>query len=160
MPMLAGVEFSEVRDALRREREALVGSRAKLEQKSGVAESTIYRIETEETYVPRVPVLMRIIEGMGLTLSEFFARIEALTEIKDGNNNQPPRAESRTKGADDGRSLSAADRAADAYVQREFVTALAEEIVGAVDRLVDARAADRPATHEKPARSRRAGSSR
>lgn len=81
--MLPCVDFDAVRDALRREREARLGPRAKLEEASGITEGTIFKIETKwvdprtkRAYVPSADQLLRLITALpGLTVAEFFAGI-------------------------------------------------------------------------------------
>src|ERR1700747_1868959 len=81
-PILPAVDLALVRDAFRREREARVGSRTKLVELTGreggppIDESTIFRIETDDTYIPGIDPFLRLIEAMpNLTPSEFFARL-------------------------------------------------------------------------------------
>lgn len=81
--MLPCVDFDVVREALRRERLARLGTRAKLEEASGITEGTIFKIETKWTdprtkkaYVPSADQLLRLIAALpGLTVAEFFAGI-------------------------------------------------------------------------------------
>lgn len=150
--MLSSVDFAVVREALRREREALVGSRAKLEERCGVAESTIYRIETEPTYVPRVPVLLKLVEGLGLTLSDFFLRIEALRPTGEGDPQSP--TDRRTPV-----DVAPVSTTTEDPLMREaaLFTAIAKNLsdnfAAAIDRLIDAR---RPASTSRAPRSVRA----
>jgi transcriptional regulator with XRE-family HTH domain len=147
--------LSDIRLAVRTERRAREWSLDKLSEVSGVDRAAIHKIEntkTYPTYEPGIDTFKKIIEAMGLTLSEFFGRIEGLspTGQTDQQSHSPisPEAE-----ANHGRDLSAAERA-DLIVQRTFIAALAEEIVGAVDRLVEARTAN------QPTRSNHAGGAR
>lgn len=82
--MLAGVEFDSVRLALKRERKKRIGARQKLEERSGISEGTIYKIEegwvdprTGKPYMPSADQLLRLITAMpGLSVTAFFATVE------------------------------------------------------------------------------------
>lgn len=86
--MLSGMDFAPIRTALKRERKARVGSRAKMEELSGVPMGTIYKIETGwvdprtgRPYGPSAEHLLRLIEALpGLTLTAFFALVEGVPE--------------------------------------------------------------------------------
>lgn len=90
------MEFDAVRAALRRERERRVGPRVKLEELSGVNESTIYKIETKwidprtkRPYVPGADQVLRLISALpGLTVSQFFSAIEGIDGKKDLGTDQ------------------------------------------------------------------------
>jgi hypothetical protein len=161
------VEFDAVRAALRREREKRVGSRARLEELSGVADSTIFKIETKwidprtgNPYVGSADQLLRLIEALpDITVSQFFARIEALTDpsLKDSDR---PAAPPLTKAVDYGRSVSDRPSSADALVQRAYIEELVQQFVGAFDRLVTARTKDRRAPRAQPAHRRGAHTAR
>jgi transcriptional regulator with XRE-family HTH domain len=81
--MLYRVDWERLRKTFRTERTSRVGSRAKLVGKIGeddeIDESTVYRLEQEADYFPKLNTLARLVEAMGLTLVEFFARVEGVT---------------------------------------------------------------------------------
>jgi transcriptional regulator with XRE-family HTH domain len=72
------VDPAEMRHALRAERLNRNWSLDDLAEKSGVNRSTIHDIETNTGGKPQIGTIARLVEGMGLTLSQFFARIEGL----------------------------------------------------------------------------------
>lgn len=74
------VTLADFKAAMRRAREAH-GARAKLQDATGIDESTIYRIETDEKYDPSISTVTTLIQGMGLSLSVFFAEAEAITNL-------------------------------------------------------------------------------
>lgn len=149
--------LADIRRELRRVRRAKDWTLDKVRDESGVDRAAIHKIENVDkypTYEPGIETVTKIVEGMGLTLSSFFARIEGLPTTDGASTDRP----SPTKAADHARVVS--DRSADALVQQEFLAALAEQFISAVDRLVDARAKNRPDHTAKSVRRRRAGSSR
>ena len=102
-PIVAAMDLGLVREALRREREARVGSRARLEELTGQAggepidQSTIYRIETDETYIPGIDTVLRLIEAMpNLTPALFFSNLNFTQKDRidllrsSGSNLGPP----------------------------------------------------------------------
>jgi transcriptional regulator with XRE-family HTH domain len=97
--MLLGVpSLQDIRVALRSARRELKKERGltldRLHERSGIDRAVIHRIESVEkypTYEPGVDTVRRLVEGMGLTLSEFFARIEALP-TRDVSDTLPPPA--------------------------------------------------------------------
>lgn len=150
----ADVDLAAVRARLRKERKARDWSLDDLAEKSGVNRSTIHEIETSATGKPQFETVGRLIEGMGLTLSEFFTRIEGLHSRALTPTGQADLQSASPEAGDDA-ALSAADRSADAYVRMQFVEALAEQLVKTLDRLVSARAPNRSAKTTKPRRRRR-----
>lgn len=78
--MLPCMDWAALRREFRKQRESRVGSRAKLVERIGEAgaadddldESTVYRFETDAKYYPRLSTFVRLVEGMGLTVPEFF----------------------------------------------------------------------------------------
>lgn len=82
--ILPTVELSAFRDFLRHIRETEYGGRAKLQKATGVNRTTIQRIETDPTYSPGLETIAKLVEGMGLSLSVFFARFENHTGANRG----------------------------------------------------------------------------
>ncbi len=72
-----GVAFDmeAFRRALRTARETHIGGREKLADKIDVSKSTVQNAEMGPD-IPGIDTVARLIEGMGLTLSEFFAALE------------------------------------------------------------------------------------
>src|SRR3954465_8822609 len=75
--MLKLVPFTidRFRDVLRATREELVGARDTLAEITGVNRTTIQSAEMGPK-VPKLDTVARLVEGMGLTLTAFFARID------------------------------------------------------------------------------------
>lgn len=62
---------AQIRDAVKTLRKTLkVGGQKQLERRSGVDQPTISRIENG--VIPELPTLVKLIDGLGLSLSEFF----------------------------------------------------------------------------------------
>ena len=71
----------EIRGALRRVRREKDWTLDKLRDESGVDRTAIHKIENTKkypTYEPGIDTVSKLVEAMGLTLSQFFARIEVL----------------------------------------------------------------------------------
>lgn len=80
------------RAVLREEREARIGGRDRLADKVGVAKSTIQNAEIGPD-VPGIDTVARLIEAMpGLTLEEFFAKIERGQRSSDTSSTGAPLA--------------------------------------------------------------------
>ena len=84
----AGVDLDAVRATLRAERLHRRWSLDDLAEKSGVNRSAIHDIETNRKGKPRLETIAKMVEGMGLTLSEFFARIEGLKAPSPASTNR------------------------------------------------------------------------
>jgi transcriptional regulator with XRE-family HTH domain len=129
--------LADIRLALRAERvrrKRSIGlTLDRLQDASGVDRAAIHRIESVEKYPdyePGMQTILRLVEGMGLTLYEFFLRIESPTR------NEPPVAlqtgeplsntalSTHTQGAASHgigtRSAAASYRAELAHLRREF----------------------------------------
>lgn len=154
-PILQPVDFDAVREALRREREARIGSRAKMEERSGVSEGTIFKIETKWTdprtkapYVPGADLVLRLVTALpDITVSEFFARIEGLKAQPAQSTN----AVSNSNGG--GTPLSPAPPLplddTNAVITRN--TNAIARLVGAIDQLSDRLGPSRSvAVHDSP----------
>ena len=76
----AVVDFSVVRELLRDERKKRKMSLDDLAASSGLTRSAIHDVEVNNGGKPRFETVARIIEGLGITLSEFFTQIERQTE--------------------------------------------------------------------------------
>lgn len=153
------MDGAAIRKGLRKVRQDRKVTLRVLHEKTGISPSTINRIERVEkypTHKPDLETLIALLAAMGLTLSAFFAQIEGLkTDDGGATDLAPPRR------AHHGGDVSAAlARTADSVVQREFLTALVAEFVGAIDRLVATRAEDRRAPRAKPTTRRRTGTAR
>lgn len=70
-------DLSRFRAHLRAERERLIGSRDKLAEKTGINKTTIQNAENGPD-MPGIDTIARLIEGTGLSLSEFFLRMDDL----------------------------------------------------------------------------------
>jgi transcriptional regulator with XRE-family HTH domain len=77
--MISAVAFTmeRFREVLRAEREARVGGREKLADKTGINKTTIQNAEIGPD-IPGIDTVARLVEGIGLTLPSFFEQIEAL----------------------------------------------------------------------------------
>lgn len=95
--MRAMLDWGRVRAELRSLRSELGLTREQLERASGVEQTTIYRIENTKKlpdHKPDFDSIEALVTGMGLTLSEFFVRIEGLKA-------QPvPSTDQRSNGGD------------------------------------------------------------
>lgn len=78
--MLQGVTLDDVRGQLRKERLSRNWSLDDLAEKSTVNRSTIHDVETNRDGHPAFETVAKMVEGLGLTLVEFFARIEGSPE--------------------------------------------------------------------------------
>lgn len=74
-----GMDLAAVRQQLRAERKARRWSLDDLAGKSGVNRSTIHDIEQNRHGKPQLETVAKLIEGMGLSLGEFFASLEKST---------------------------------------------------------------------------------
>lgn len=89
-PYTARVAFdiAAFRSVLRAARKEHVGGRNKLAAKVGLAKSTIQNAEMGPD-IPGIETVARLVEGMGLTLSSFFAQIEGLPTDAPAKQDQP-----------------------------------------------------------------------
>lgn len=83
------VDLAAVRAAIRAERTKRKWSLDDLAEKSGVHRMTIHEVETNAHGKPQLATVARLVEGMGLTLSAFFARIEGLQTTSAVTDNLP-----------------------------------------------------------------------
>lgn len=132
--MLCGMDWGAFRDAFRKEREERVGSRAKLVELAlersdeKLDESTVFRIETDETYMPGIDTFARLIEAMpGLSFSEFFGRIEGLPTSPAQENNRPSNL---AEAPSHGHPLPSAA----AITEKAVLLAVGETIADSIDR--------------------------
>jgi hypothetical protein len=123
--MLFGMDWARARTAFRQERTQRAGSRVRLVERASesggepIDPSTVYRIETDTDYYPKLDTFARLVEAMGLTLTQFFASVEGVTPISGakGTSRDAQRAldqEAVEIGADVGSQLQ---RAIDARVR-------------------------------------------
>lgn len=159
-PMLTDVEFDVVRVALRRAREASRTSRAALEERSGVTEGTIWKIETGWTdprsgkpYMPSAEQFLRLVVALpDITVSQFFAQIEGLPAPVEVDKNQ-----TSLKGGADGGSPSVS-ASPDTIAIMGGIRAIVGAINKQTDRLSPPReqaASPRPRRPRRPASDRR-----
>ena len=82
-------------------RRELVGSQARLSARTKqtgkipINKMTISEIETGANADPGITTVARLVEGMGLTLSSFFARIEGLNGLVETREITPPQQTQR-----------------------------------------------------------------
>lgn len=150
----------QIRSEVRVVRRAREWTLDKLRDESGVDRAAIHKIENTAKYPdyePGVDTVRKLVEAMGLTLSDFFLRIEGLrpTEGSDQQSATPT-----SKADPNARTLSEAERSADAVVQRALIVGIAEEIARAIDRLIESRATDRPFEKAEAAARRSVGADR
>lgn len=85
--LAAMIEARQVQLALRK---LVGGSPDAFADDAGVGRDTVYRVmNLGKTYVPRVTNIAKMVAARGLTLSEFFAQIEALPTTSDGDTMSP-----------------------------------------------------------------------
>lgn len=69
-------DLDQFREHLKKARKALAGGRDHFAEKVGVNKTTIQNAENGPD-IPKIDTVAKLVEGMGLTLSSFFAEIEA-----------------------------------------------------------------------------------
>lgn len=104
------------------------------------------KVELGTVTNPSLEFLERVAKGLGLTLSDLFARVEG----KQLATAEPHVA----TGTPDGRPISSSGGLADP-VNRTFILTIVEQFVAAVDRLIAARSEDRQAPRSQAVRRRR-----
>lgn len=170
--ILPFVEMKALRDALREQREQLVGGRDKLSAKTKapgrnrISAGAIQKIEEGKTKEPQWSTIARLVEAMGLTLSQFSVLLESQT-----NTDLPPLGTSvQTETSRSGTNVEGgagvdtsvpASRESDLPIQKVIsvlgVTAL-NVIERAIDRGFDrvaaqqARSTARHKSHRRPVR--------
>ena len=175
-------EMPRFREALRKAREDTIGGRMKLAERTGLAASTIQSAEVGPD-IPSIETIARFLDGCGLTLSKFFARIDGSQQsdsqghsesetavLKKGNREAHNSASPMTAGDADGAALRespevALDRIRFALREAGDVlfTAGVEELAGddrsnhAVDSRTTRPDSRREGLHQTPARKRKRG---
>lgn len=79
--MLLGMDLDAVRAQLRTERLTRGWSLDDLAERAKVNRSAIHDIETNRGGHPRMETIAKMVVGLGLTLSEFFAKIETAKSL-------------------------------------------------------------------------------
>jgi transcriptional regulator with XRE-family HTH domain len=80
----------ELRDFFKTERQRLGLNQTAVADRAGLTQGMVSRIEIEPDYEPTVEVFEKAVTGLGLTLSSFFARIEALQSQTSSTDNLIP----------------------------------------------------------------------
>ena len=140
----AGVDLGKMRSALRAKRLELKWSLDDLAAKSGVNRSTIHDIETNADGKPQMATVARLVEGMGLTLSEFFARIEGLKpQPLTAQNALSSQGIQSAEVALGGSVVSGGGVPSNDFVHEAIIIGIAEQLAdrfaAAIDKLADAR---------------------
>jgi transcriptional regulator with XRE-family HTH domain len=149
------VDSQQVRAALRQLRTDAKLTPEEFADEAGVDRATVYRIEDlKKKYAPKIETVSALTESRGLTLTAFFSSIEGLPAPGADATTQAP----STRQADHGGDVSDRPSSAESIVERAFIEELARQFVGAIDRLISARAADPRSPRSKPADRRRARS--
>lgn len=81
---------TDERELFKAERVRLHRTQKDVQDKSGIGQGLISRIEIDPTYNPTVAVFKRAVGGIDLTLSSFYARIEGLRTAEPGTDNVSP----------------------------------------------------------------------
>lgn len=145
------VLVERVRTTLKSERKRLRLTQEQLETRSGVDQPTISRAEAGT--LPTLPVLARITDGLGHSLSSFFARIEGLPTRVPSDTTTPQAQQQRIARGDlDGTSASVRRRE---EIAAELVAVLLEA-AGAIGTQQPRRKA-RTGTARRGARARKSG---
>lgn len=103
------------RDLLKSERRRLGLNQTALAEKAGIRQGMISRLEIDPDYEPTVVVLSRAVNGLGLTLSEFFRQLETGLPAAElpghdqrpsENRGEPHDARPQAQNEDDRRTIS------------------------------------------------------
>ena len=152
------VDFLALREELRKLREQSDFTLDELAVSSGLNRATIHAIENikrEPDLKPELETVERLVVAMGLTLSEFFARIEGLNVSPERGTTSilnPQGGEEHVRGG-----VPGGGGVPDAFVQSAMLTAiadtLAERFDAAIDRLIEAREQTATARLPRPVRA-------
>ena len=162
--LYCGVDLADVRRVLRAERTRLRLSMDELAEKSGVNGSTIHDIETNADGKPQLTTVARLVEGMGLTLSAFFARIEGLQTLVPGADTLKANIPVPSEGPRGGTQLPSGGAPTNEFVHEAIIIGIAEKLAdrftAAIDKLAQSRGqapTTRPRTPVRNGRRRKTG---
>jgi transcriptional regulator with XRE-family HTH domain len=79
-PILLGMNVKGVRELIKAERKRRRWTLDRLASESGITRSAIHDIEQGRTKDPKLDTIARLIEAMGMSLTQFFAQIERQTK--------------------------------------------------------------------------------
>lgn len=165
----AAVNLDVFRAVFRRTRKNRVGGADKLAELAGINRATIYKIETDKSYIPGIDTLTTLVEAMpGLTLSEFFSQIERQTDADSTESYSSvtthpplrPTAASEGKPSYGGPSPGIRHDEVEDSIIEDALLDMGNRLIDAIGAIHAARrqtAEPRPARPRRPSRDRKHG---
>lgn len=122
------------RELFKAERQRLGLNQKDIEDKTGVGQGLISRIEIDPSYQPSLEIFKKAVTGIDLTLSSFYRRIEGLPETAPVEENSPPPSKRRAVRNETKTLVPSARDADEAIATLSELLALAREGRSALDR--------------------------